>query len=356
MLNRISNRMKPKERRFGVSIAVLALLLVLPGNSVRAGRGDKSGTAAAPELLIPVGARSIALGGAFLANSIGVEAMYWNPGGLARGENGTDVMFSHMSYIAGIGVDYAGVSARLGEIGQIGLTVKSLSVGEIAVTTEDQPDGTGETASPTFLVIGGTFSRQMSDRIFGGITASFIYEKMDRVSASDVAFNAGVQYVGLGGIEGLSLGVAVKNIGPRMKYDGSGLVRTADIGDASRGSSPLKIEAASSDLPSTIEIGLGYSFNPGERDRLNIGSVFQNNNYSEDEYRFGAEYVYDHLVSIRVGESFSPQDAGNEYVFGPAGGIGIHMPIDDIRVSLDYAFRWVRYFSGSHVITLNVGF
>jgi hypothetical protein len=261
-----------------------------------------------------------------------------------------------MSYIAGIGVDYAGVSVRLGGMGQLGFTVKALSVGDIAVTTEDQPDGTGEIASPTFLVAGGTFSRQMSDRIFGGITASYIYEKMDRVAASDVAFSAGVQYVGLGGIDGLSLGVAVKNIGPRMTYDGSGLVRTADIGDASRGSSPLKIAAATSDLPSTIEIGLAYSWTPGGSDRLNIGSVFQNNNYSEDEYRFGAEYVYDHLVSIRVGESISPQDTGNEYIFGPSGGIGVAIPIDDIRVSLDYAFRWVRYFSGSHIITLNVGF
>lgn len=340
--------------RRSVLCGILAVLLC--GSPLYGGRGDKSGTAAASQLLIPVGARSIALGGAALATSSGVEAMYWNPAGLARQESGTGVMFSHMTYLAGISVDYAGVSARLGGLGNIGLAVKSLAIGDISVTTEDQPDGTGETASPTFLVIGGTFSRQVTERIFVGITANLVFETMDRVSASDISFSAGVQYLGLGGIEGLSLGAAVKNVGPRMKYDGSGLVRDAQVGDASRGSSPLKLEAAASDLPSTIEIGLGYSFGLGDRDRLNLTSVFQNNNYSEDEYRFGGEYLYGNLLAIRAGMTASPQDVGNEYIFGPAGGIGIHSSVDEIGVSLDYAFRWVRYFSGNHVITLNVGF
>jgi hypothetical protein len=141
-----------------------------------------------------------------------------------------------------------------------------------------------------------------------------------------------------------------------MKYDGSGLVRAAEVGDALRGSSPLTIEAAPSDLPSTIEIGLGYFLSLSGRNTLSVTSEFQNNNYSEDEYRFGGEYVYDNLVAIRAGTTISPQDDGNEYIFGPAGGFGVRATVEDIRVSLDYAFRWVRYFNGSHVITLNVGF
>ena len=168
--------------------SLLSVAAALAGNLAYGGRGDKSGTAAAPELLIPVGARSIGIGGASLATAAGVEALYWNPAGLARAEGGTVVMFSHMSYLAEIGVEYGALSTRLGSIGYVGLAVKSLSVGEIPITTEDQPDGTGGTASPTFLVIGGTFSRQLSDRIFVGVTSNVVYEKMDRVSATGVAF------------------------------------------------------------------------------------------------------------------------------------------------------------------------
>jgi hypothetical protein len=334
-----------------------ALAILLCGmDSAYAGRGDKSGTAAAPELLIPVGARSIAFGGASLATAAGAEAIYWNPAGLARLEGGTDVMFSHMSYLADIGVEYGALCTRLGSTGFLGLSIKSLSVGEIPITTEDQPDGTGGTASPTFLIIGGTFSRQVSDRIYVGITSNLIFEKMDKVSATGVAFNGGVQYLGLGGVEGLSLGVAVKNVGPRMKYDGSGLLRSAEVGDASRGSSPLKIEASSSDLPSTIEIGMAYSTQVGGTGRLTVLSAFQNNNYSDDEYRFGGEYVYDNLLFLRAGMAVSPQADGSDYIYGPSGGIGIHSMVQGASVSVDYAFRWVRYFSGNHVIGLNVGF
>jgi len=343
----------------GPVVRVAALWVVagaLASNPAYGGRGDKSGTAAAPELLIPVGARSIGIGGASLATAAGVEALYWNPAGLARAEGGTDVMFSHMSYLAEIGVEYGALSTRLGNIGYIGLAVKSLSVGEIPITTEDQPDGTGGTASPTFLVIGGTFSRQLSDRIYVGVTSNVVYEKMDRVSATGVAFTGGVQYTGLGGVEGLSLGAVVKNVGPKMKYDGSGLLRTADVGDASRGSSPLKIEAASSDLPSTIEIGLAYTTEVTGAGRLSVQSAFQNNNYSEDEYRFGGEYVYDNLLSLRAGMALSPQSTGNEYIYGPSGGIGIHSLLQGADVSVDYAFRWVKYFNGNHVISLNVRF
>src|SRR2546425_8150952 len=164
--------------------ALCAVIAALAGNPAYGGRGDKSGTAAAPELLIPVGARSIGIGGASLATAAGVEALYWNPAGLARSEGGTYVMFSHMSYLAEIGVEYGALSARLGSIGYIGLAVKSLSVGEIPITTEDQPDGTGGTASPTFLIIGASFFRQLSGRVLLGGTSNVLFEKIGRVSAT----------------------------------------------------------------------------------------------------------------------------------------------------------------------------
>ena len=41
----------------------------------------------------------------------------------------------------------------------------------------------------------------------------------------------GIQYFGLGGIEGVSFGIALKNIGQKMKYTGSAfLVQAQDAG------------------------------------------------------------------------------------------------------------------------------
>ena len=204
----LRNSNRDSYTRCSVRLCALAcriLLLTISLSCVlHAGRGDKSGTSAAPELLIPVGARSIALGGASLATITGVEAIYWNPAGLARSSPAFDLMVSHMSYLADIGVNYFAASRNFADVGSVGLAVKSLAIDDIPITTEDQPDGTGETTSPTFLVVGGAFSRRMSDKISVGIVANLVFEQMARVSARGISFSGGVQYTGLGGMEGLS--------------------------------------------------------------------------------------------------------------------------------------------------------
>ncbi len=337
-------------------LAVLIIPVLMCAGTGIAGRGDKAGTAAATELLIPVGAWQIGIGGAGVAGATGVDAIYWNPGGLARASMGSMVMVSHMTYLADINVEYAAAATRLMGLGEIGLSFKTLSFGDIPVTTEDQPDGTGETTSPTYVVVGGSFARNISDRISLGFTANIIYEKMANVSASGVSFNVGVQYVGLGGIDGLQFGVVLKNIGPNMRYDGSGLLRTGVINDVLRPGSPVKIEAASNELPSSIDIGLAYTQPLGDDANIRVATAFINNNYSEDEYRVGGEYSYRNTVTFRGGYSFASDLLGREYIYGSTFGIGFHSKMYDLAISVDYAYRAVAYFSGNHVLTLELGF
>ncbi len=327
-------------------IAILGIPLAAYG-----GRGDKAGTASGMELLIPVGARSIALGGSPVALVSGAEAIYWNPAGIVRENRDGDAIVSHMVYLADIGVDYAALSRALGDFGRIALSVKALSVGDINVTTEDQPDGTGETTSPTFIVAGGTFARHISDRIAVGISSNVIFEKMAKVSATGIAFTAGVQYAGLGGIDGLGVGVVLRNIGPALKFSGPGLIRTASIADGTRPGSELLIDAAPGELPSTIEIGLAYT-TQFEKDRINFTSMFENNNFSDDEYKLGIEYAYQNLVFARAGYGFSPTEG--EYIYGPSAGVGLRAMFGEVDVTFDYAFRSVKYFSGNHVLTVGI--
>lgn len=334
---------------------VLFIILILTSCTVFAGRGDKSGSAGAQELLIPIGARGIGLGGSSLASASGLEAIYWNPAGLAKLTPATAIMVSHMSYVADISVDYLALGIGVGGGATMAVTLKSLSFGDIAVTTEDQPDGTGEMTSPRFLTAGVTFSRQLSERISVGITSNYVYEKMGDVSASGFGFNAGVQYIGLGGVDGLGVGVAIKNIGPRMKYDGVGLERFVDVRDALSSNPRLKIEAASSELPSTIEIGLGYTTHVDQVGDVTIESMFQNNNYSDDEYKVGFETVIQQRVSLRAGYSFGTQSQGGESIFGFAGGLGVRTKVSGVDLVIDYAYRVVAYFSGNHVIQVQLG-
>ncbi len=354
------------ENMTGMKILMLRMVMVCIAvasacGAAFGGRGDKAGASAAAELLIPVGPRFIALGGSSLSTASGIDALYWNPAGLARSPHSANAMFSHMDYIADIGVEYLALSNSFPGFGTIGFSLKALSFGDIPITTEDQPDGTGEIASPTFVTIGATYSRQLADRIAFGVTMNLITERMERVGASGIAFNIGVQYIGVGSINGLSLGVVVKNIGPQMTYDGNGLLRTGQIDDVLRPGSFYELKAASAELPSIMEMGLGYEADLNDANKVRFSGLFQNNNFSNDEYKTGFEYTYNDEFSFRYGYNYvAAQEAGRESIYsesyGWSFGLGVRTQLSDLNISVDYAYRAAQFFGGNHAFGIILGF
>lgn len=335
-------------------IIVFTLLLAL--DAVYAGGGNRTGTGGAAQLLIPVGPRGIAMGESNVATSFGVEALFWNPAGVAKLNGSAGLMFSHMSYIADIGVEYGAVSANFEGFGIVSLSIKSLSIGEIAVTTTQNPDGTGDTFTPQMLTAGLSYSRQLTERISVGLTANLVTETLGEVSASGVAFNVGVIYDNLADVNGLSIGIVMKNIGPQMQYDGSGLLTEAEVSSYNRPPGFLKIESAPFELPSTFEIGLGYKPVLDEMNSLQISGAFQNNNFSGDEYKIGAEYGYNNTFFARVGYQMAPQLESANYLYGFTAGAGINYQLEGIALRVDYAFREAQYFDGNHIFALSLGF
>lgn len=335
---------------------LLPVIGLLPGERAYAGRGDKAGTSAASELLIPVAGRDLAMGGASLATTTGTDAIYWNPAGLARSSFGSEALFSHMSYIADIGVEYAAVATSFEGFGTIGFSLKSISMGDFEVTTETNPDGTGELFSPTYVTVGFTYSRLLTDRISVGVTTNLISERIDRVSATGVGFNVGLQYFSFADVGGLNIGVAVKNIGPAMKFDGSGLLRQGTTSGANRPETPVKLEASSDELPSSIEIGMGYIYRPEASHTLTLTGLFQNNNFSDDEYKLGLEYGFDNTLFLRGGYNLSQETIADTYIFGFTAGAGLHYAFSGLDFTADYAFRDVDFFDANHVFSIRLGF
>ncbi len=343
----------------------VCILLLFAVAIATAGGDNRTGTNAAPELLIPVGARDIGMGGASAATTTGIDAIYWNPAGLARADKGAAAMFSHMSYFADMSVNYFAVSSTFGSFGTLGFSIKSLAIGDIAVTTEDYPDGTGAFISPTFVTVGGTYSRMLAENIGIGVTANLITERIDRVSSTGLAFSAGVQYMNLGEVNGLDIGVVIKNIGPQMQYDGTGLLRQGEVGSNRQGY--YKVVAGSFELPSTIEIGAAYNVKFDEESSGILTGVFQNNNFTVDEYKVGAEYSYKKMFFARGGYDFAQSTTDNgltetsgvdetTYLYGATAGVGVRTNLGDVDLSLDYAYRAMKFLSGNHVVTLKLGF
>ncbi|MBR9976657.1 MAG: PorV/PorQ family protein [Bacteroidetes bacterium] len=339
----------------------VVMVLALTGATAMAGGGDRSGTAGASQLLVPVGARGIALGSSYSAGISGLNAIYYNPAGLSASRQSAEAMFSHMQSFGDIGVDYAAVGARFAGFGHLAFSIKSLSFGDIDLTDERSPDGTGAIWSPTFVALGLTYSRALTDRIRAGVTAYLINEDLYRVSTSTTAFDIGVQYQGLAGVRGLSLGVTLRHLGGNMKYDGPGLVRQADELDSKRDPQLLRIEAAGFSLPTSLELSAAYTRAFTDLHLVTFSGAFENNNYLNDQYRLGVEYSFRNFFFLRGSYNLADgayNDAFGEsaYQYGAAFGAGVNLNTGDLIIGVDYAYRDMEIFSGNHVITVNFGF
>jgi len=332
---------------------LLAFILLLAVDAMASG-GKRTGTAGASELLIPVGPRGIAMGESNLVGATGVEALYWNPAGVSSMTNNADVLFSHMSYIADIGIEYGAVAANFEGFGAVAFSIKSVAVGDIDVTTTINPDGTGATFSPTLITAGLSYSRMLTEAISVGITGNFISERMADVSASGFAIDFGVIYRNLADVNGLSIGVVLKNLGTDMKFEGSGLVNEGQIAGVNRPPNFYTVDAAAFEIPFNFQLATGYTPVLDEQNSLLFTGIYQNNNFSGDEYKLGGEYGYNDLFFVRAGYMLSPDQ--EEYIYGFTGGVGINYQVEGFGVKVDYAYRQVEFFGGNNVIALTLGF
>ncbi len=331
---------------------ILLLLIVIIFSTLS---HAQNGTAGAQELLLPVGAKSLAMQNSFVAGISGIEAIYYNPAGLASNVNDIDAMFTYMNFIADINLSYAAAAANLGEGGTLALNLKTIDLGDIPVTTTQQPYGTGENFSPTLMVAGLSYGKNISDNISLGIGVNIIHEKIIETSATGVSFDLGFQYHNIG-IEGLMFGGVVKNLGPNMKFDGPELLRTAVDTTTRRENQLYKIESDAFELPLQFDFGLAYE-NQFENVYSYVATFsFSSSSYFENEIKFAGEFSYDNMFFVRGGYFFNSQNVNDDRtIFGPSFGAGINLKTI-FNISVDYAYRVSSRFNSNQMFTVKIGF
>tara|TARA_B100000131_G_scaffold185492_1_gene178598 strand:- start:747 stop:1838 length:1092 start_codon:yes stop_codon:yes gene_type:complete len=343
---------------------ITSLILILGVSSLQAGTIRSQGTAGASQLLIPVGAENIAQGGSNTATSTGVDALYVNPAGTS-GISGAQVTVSSMTYIADIDVTYMGVVAALGDKGTVGLSMKTLDFGEIPVTTAEETEGTGEMYSPNFMTATANYSRPFADNVRFGASLKFISEQIINTSANGVAADLGVQYK-FNELP-LSIGIALKNLGGRMEYDGSDLEQTHVPEGSESGSisEQFRVKSQSFELPAQLDIGLAYSTPvPG----LDLMASFTNNSFSTNIMSFSGKYSSSRFwvaggmsTQSGVGEdddfSSAQWDDMTKGIYGATFGAGVTIPVGELMLDVGYSLRTVsEYFDDNSVIEMKVNF
>lgn len=333
------------------NIILFCLLFIVSVNF--AGDASRKGTTGADQLLIPVGARGIALGGSFVANVTGIESIYYNPAGLDVNQS-NEAMFNYMSHFAGINLSYFAANAQLGSLGSIGLSFKTLDFGDIPVTTVASPDGTGSNYSPSFLIGTITYSKVITDRVAVGFNAKIINESILDVSATGYALDFGVQY---SFNNNLKLGATVMNIGGNMEYSGLQLqTKTKVPGSSLQGvDGAYQIIPEAFQLPSYFELSLAYTYAVNDQNSLSLGTRFRNNNVLEDQMAYGLEYNFMSILFLRGGYDMLFENA-SENIYGLTLGAGVAYDVSSsLEINVDYAYREVKDFPDpNHVITVKM--
>lgn len=341
-------------------ISSIILSFVLMPDYSFAGNKDRAGEAGASQLLINPWARSNGLGGSNSASVMGLEAQFLNVAGIAHTTK-TELIFSHTSYLVGTGTNISsfGLTQRLGENGGVlGLSVVSFNYGDIDITTVDQPEGGIGTFSPKQSNISLSYAKSFSHSIYGGINVKIVSESISNVSATTVAIDAGIQYI-TGKKRQMKFGVALKNVGPNMKYSGDGLSFRGFVpGQAN--AMTVEQRSAGFELPSLIRIGMAYDFELAENMKLTPSYTFTSNSFINDQHALGLRFSFSKILVLRAGYVFENDIFNDELRMnahtGLTAGASIEVPINKEGggISVDYAYQASNPYSGTHSIGIRL--
>ena len=338
-----------------ISLAVVAL------GSILVAQNSRMGSASSTQLLVVPGAKHLSGGGA-VASAQGMDAVFWNPAGLANSENNIDAIFSNRQYIADITNNFFGVATSFGEY-KMGVNVRTFNMGDIDETTVYYPDGTGQVFTPNFSILGASLARKLTENTSVGLNANLIREGFGRVSATGIAYDFGVQHKGIAGIENLEVGFALKNFGQPMKYDGEGLGVFATASGSDRPEDYYKVDAASFDLPFVFDMGLKYNVAGAD-----LGATYTSNYYSTDELKLYVGYGLEGIGSVGVGfqtsgaaQEIEHHDGDDDWYTNPSDGVSFGASLDMSRfvganMSVDYSMVPMGDFGTNSIVALRIAF
>ncbi|MCI4669702.1 MAG: PorV/PorQ family protein [Bacteroidia bacterium] len=352
----------------------LLLTLILLGALVAYAQPERVGQSGATELLINNVPRSSALNGLNIGDSDGIESSFVNPAGVGSTE-GTELLFSHTRWLIGsdIRINCFGVSQQLGDDrGTLGLAINAFNFGDIPRTTAAVPDGSLGTFRVTYLNLGLTYAKRFGKRIYVGTTVRVISESTPEVASTGVAFDAGVQYR-TGKKDRLKLGIALRNVGPTMNFDGDGLTRRVLINTNNDFTSTLALQGENFELPAMLSMGASLDFFLGNSNTVTANAGFISNSFYYNQGGLGLSYKYKEYVILRAsflyengifGETIGIDGRYNAFT-GLGTGATFQVPFKSGRrdlegkeiyskFSLDMSYRTTNPFGGTLVLGVRV--
>jgi len=173
--------------------SVIALFMVLMFNQTVLGQNKNLGTAGAQFLKIPVGARAAALGGAVTGLSDDATSLFWNPAGITQ-DHTHSLHVSQIPWMTYFNITAVGYTINLPQRGTIGFHFRTLGMEKMEITTELEPNGTGEFFDSQDIEVGVSYAVKLIDQFSIGFTSKVIQQRIWNETATAVALDIGTLY------------------------------------------------------------------------------------------------------------------------------------------------------------------
>ncbi|MEE9168846.1 MAG: PorV/PorQ family protein [bacterium] len=314
----------------------------------------KVGTTAAKFLNIPVGARALGMGGAFVSIADDATSMYWNPGGMARLTN-NEFFVMHSEWLADISFDFVAFVLPIGQ-GAAGINLTAMTMGEFDVTTEEFPEGTGETFSASSYAVGFTYAHNLTSDFSIGANFKYITEKISNSSANSIAVDIGTLFKTP--FAGIRLGASISNFGEKMQISGDDLLVQKDIEPQISGNNPnvnAFLATEKFDLPLLLRIGISWEAINNETNRLTLAIDGAHPNDNEEFINVGGELgLFSETIFIRGGyKSIFLENQEEKFAFG--GGFQYKVATG-LNMAANYAFEQFEHFDNVHKFSFTLQF
>lgn len=345
--------------RLSALLALLTACVLAPAplraqTSPDEGTVTKVGTTAAQFLKLGVGARPVALGGAYVAEASDLAALYWNPAGLA-GLRGNTVQFAYTDYLADVDYSFAAFGTNLGPLGTLAASVLFLDSGDMEVRTAEQPDGTGEQFTVQNFALQLSYARALTDRFSIGGAAKFIQERIWHSQASTIAVDVGTLFTTP--YERLRLGASMSNFGPKLRMDGRDILFSEDPSPDTDGNVEIvnaQFRTDAHPLPLLFRVGLAWDAYSSGTHTLLLSTDAAHPNDNSEYVNMGAEYRFRDLLALRMGYRNLFEEDGEQ---GLTFGAGLNLRLERaLRARFDYAYADFGRLDQTHWFTVDLSF
>ncbi|MBN1383916.1 MAG: PorV/PorQ family protein [Elusimicrobia bacterium] len=302
---------------------------------------SNAGSTSAAFLKIGIGARPVSMGSSYVAVADDAYAIYWNPAGLLQIDK-REIAGVHNTWFEQIQHEFLGYVHPLSEknalaFGMIGLYTKKDIEGRTGLGEqfEGVPDPYEPLTSPEWyfrsydFAAVANYAHRVGRGLDAGMGLKLIKQKIDVEEAYGAALDlAGLYRTGklIKTGNGLSMGFAVQNIGPKIKFIEKGF-----------------------HLPLNFKAGCAYRLLDKK-----LTTAFDINQSIDNYMKFsaGAEYLLMKMLALRAGYGFRLYGSEPGASSGISAGMGFKM--NDIQ--MDYAFVPFGVLGNTHRVSLLVRF